>query len=170
VKIQALAALVLIACSTNEGAHRGNASAGAAGEAGADGSVAGAGGSAGTAQEAGSEEAGSGGRWCGSPVPPANYEACTNAQTPADCAANGGTWDPIFGINYIPTCICPTGDGDCTCDQPSDCVEDCIVPEKGSCAGLVQGKCQSMSAIIGCYCFFTQDGGPLQATDRECLD
>lgn len=98
---------------------------------------------------------------CGDQDVIGRYAACTAARDEATCRAHGGAWE-IVGLSPEPSCQCRTGQGDCPCNGPDDCLSSCIAPmgpDMWDCAGAV-GHCSPVSLTVGCHCFFWQDGQP----------
>lgn len=90
----------------------------------------------------------------------ARYDTCLAAQTEGACDAAGGTWGP-GGFVQTPFCHCPTGQGDCPCENTGDCVAGCVAPlgdgSDGPCEGA-QGHCAAWHVTFGCFCSFQEDG------------
>ncbi|MGA0546687.1 hypothetical protein ACO2Q1_15550 [Brevundimonas sp. VNH65] len=96
-------------------------------------------------------------------------DAETAVQTPtaADCAARGGTMQPV-GRAQTMQCVVRYADAGKRCMTGSDCAGDCRVeqapfPEAGAAA---VGQCQADSRPFGCYAR-VENG---KATPAICVD
>jgi cysteine-rich repeat protein len=85
------------------------------------------------------------------------FEACRQAQGEAACLAAGGSWRR-GGLSPDPLCICPTGQVDCPCTRPADCIGSCIAPLSGDCGSVSEGTCTVEEPSFGCFCTFLDDG------------
>jgi hypothetical protein len=97
---------------------------------------------------------------------PLTFDACTRAETEAECVAACGVWGTI-GIRPSPECSCGTGEAERPCSGPADCRGACIAPLETffDCSGVREGTCAAWSPNLGCYCWFL--GG---APQGRCLD
>jgi len=94
---------------------------------------------------------------CGDPHA---FDTCTYGLTEEQCIAAGGAWG-IWGLAPMPSCMCPSGDGGCPCDEATDCVGLCYA-ELGEldCGNATQGVCSETKMMFGCFCIFQQAGEP----------
>lgn len=85
----------------------------------------------------------------------ASYQACVATTDEPACTAAGGTW--ALGWDF---CSCPTGQQDCRCSGPDDCLAGCVEPivaapsPPPSCAAVTEGRCASHGPKSGCGCWF----------------
>ena len=86
---------------------------------------------------------------------PLTFDACTRAETEAECVAACGVWGTI-GIRPSPECSCGTGEAERTCSGPADCRGACIAPLETffDCSDVREGTCAAWSPNLGCYCWF----------------
>lgn len=101
---------------------------------------------------------------CGDPAAQAAYDQCTLATSSGECATLGGDWRDTYG-HYGPQCVCPTGQGDCACDESSDCLGLCVGAQN-TCGYTPYGMCTSVGPALGCRCWIED----WQVEDFYCLD
>ena len=94
-------------------------------------------------------------------------EGAVQTPTAADCAARGGTMQPV-GRAQTMQCVVKFADAGKRCTTGSDCAGDCRVeqapfPEAGAAA---VGQCQADSRPFGCYAK-VENG---KATSAICVD
>ena len=97
---------------------------------------------------------------CGDEAVMMRYAVCRGADTETECVMSGGTWT-IFPFSRMEGCRCPTGQEDCLCTRPSDCVGRCFAPLDGgfdSCRLVDAGTCSTHEPEAGCWCEFVEDG------------
>jgi len=97
---------------------------------------------------------------CGDPAEKAAFPDCIAADDQSSCEGAGGEWKAI-GLYPEELCVCPTGQGDCPCLRSTDCLGPCVAPMGGTmfdCSEATEGTCTSVSPIVGCWCWFQQDG------------
>jgi hypothetical protein len=106
------------------------------------------------AGDAGGDAGDAGSEACGDPILKAAYAECSAATDEQTCVARGGTWSTI-GLGNQFMCICQTGEAECPCTQPSDCITLCLAPYGpggiSDCAGIAEGTCAA-GPTSGCWC------------------
>jgi hypothetical protein len=98
---------------------------------------------------------------CGDTAIVARFLSCKGQKDESGCTKAGGEWVTV-GLALNKICVCPTGQGSCTCTRKTDCLGYCIGGAVGTqdCTGITSGKCSSIYPLAGCRCWFTEKGVP----------
>jgi hypothetical protein len=116
----------------------------------------------GTGGEVGPTGTGGTGGSCGDPVVKASYVSCMATKDEQSCASLGGTWNAFYPSGGF--CMCPTGEGGCSCTKSTDCLGLCAAQSvDNSCTGVTEYQCSSLGGIGGCWCLAGQ-------TEAICID
>jgi len=88
------------------------------------------------------------------------YRICIETTDEDSCITAGGTWGFIPNTE-IEACFCKTEQENRGCTNSNQCLSACIAdPVDGvmDCTGVDKGKCAPTNIVVGCHCYFDQDG------------
>ena len=97
---------------------------------------------------------------CHDPAVCREYWICIDTNDEDSCITAGGTWGVIPNTE-VETCLCDTEQENFDCTNANQCLSECIAdPVDGvmDCTGVVKGKCAPTNIVVGCHCYFDQDG------------
>jgi len=104
---------------------------------------------------------GSGERVCGEAEVINRFGGCVAARNETDCTAFGGLWGR-HGLATTPNCACPTGQENCPCSGPADCLGSCVSAVETYdfyvCDDVRRGTCAAYLPAYGCQCIFDERG------------